>query len=123
MCLCATAHREFCRIAYASQPRRLHERSDDRDVVGPREQRQHLLRNWIVVSAGRQRGNLAEVVSAARDHMPNAAPRVIRVALEPRGDVHVKVHDGLAGRLARVEPHVVAVGMKLLVQLPLHHLD
>lgn len=66
-------------------------------------------REWIVLSACRQRGGLSEV-----DHVPNTASRVVHVALEPRDDVHVEVHDGLSRRLTRVEPDVVAVGVKLL---------
>lgn len=119
----APAQRELGCVADAAKARSLHERRDDRDVVGTLEQRQHVPCERVVLSAGRQRGNVTEVVSAAWDHMPNAAPRVVHVPLEPRDDVHVQVHHGLAGCLACVEADVVAVGVKLLIQLLLHHLD
>jgi hypothetical protein len=53
----------------------------------------------------------------------HAAPRIVHVAAEPRDDVDVEVHDGLAGGGAGVEADVVAVGGELVVEPALDLVD
>ena len=118
------------------EPGVLDEGRHDGDVVGQREQREHLRGQAVGLAAGgecagaqhlgeRTRGRrcrAGEIVATPRDDVADAAARVGHVAGVARDHVEVQVHHGLPGGLAGVEAHVVAIGPRLTaIELGLHH--
>jgi hypothetical protein len=128
----------------------LHERRDDRDVAGAVEQREDvaservvlaaggerrdvaqvvvlarddMARERVILAGGGERRDVAQVVALARDDVAHTAARVVHVAAKPRDDVDVEVHHGLAGRAAGVEADVVAVWGELVVEPALDLVD
>jgi hypothetical protein len=87
------------------------------------EQRQHVARERITLAAGRQGLVPRKVVALARNDMAHAAARVIHVAAVPGNDVNMHMHHRLPRCDAGVEADVVAIGMQLFVELPLHDID
>lgn len=122
----ATSERAEQRLLEGVKPRELDEGRDDRDLVGPREERAKVPQERVPLATRHERPRVLRrrlPVAAARDHVPHAAPRVRHVAPEPRDHVDVQVEHRLAGGGARVEADVVALGPQLGVELPLDLVD
>lgn len=100
----------------------LDEGGEDRDLACGVEERKDVAGERIGLAAGRERLG-AEVVALARDDVADAAARIVDVAAVARDDVDVEVHHRLAGGRAGVQADVVAVGMKLAVELAFDDVD
>ena len=57
----------------------------------------------VVLPAGGKGIDTCEVVALARYYVPDAASRVVHVAMEPRDHVHMKMFDGLARSRTGIE--------------------
>ena len=77
----------------------------------------------ISFAARCERIDIAEVVPSTGDDVADAPAGIIHVAEVSRNHVEVQVHHGLSRGAASIEPHVVTVGMELVVEGGLHALD
>ena len=94
----------------------------DVDGVSAGDQRAELVQQMVCASSGQARGGRGDeaapaVVAFAGDDEAHAPRWVVDVACETGNDVHMQVHDGLAGRLADVDADVEVGGSEAALKL------